>query len=338
MPCSDVDANRQFLLAHVEQVIYNRCEVTIVGSSPVRTESGETNLPFRIGGKIDIAATPLRRDEVAGLDDKMLHAHSIRARIPFGIPLMVRPGNFLLATRLDGRKSAFTCYAASQTEDIEAIFDQNLPMPTPLAPLTIENPAFSYRAAVKVEGRTVKMHREFISRVAGQVCPPELEGQIARDMNVLSTNVNSTYRFERSGPPPAATPQAAAQTRPSSNPRPPQSGAVPQILERARAVASDKQLRLDFVYTLNPDCTSIGFATIRIIEQPKHGKITVENGTGFTSFAKDNLRYECNKSRSDGVVIVYEPESEFKGTDSVFIDAIFASGTSQKRHYTIEVK
>jgi hypothetical protein len=43
------------------------------------------------------------------------------------------------------------------------------------------------------------MHREFISRVAGQVCPPELESKIASDMNVLSTNVNSTYRFERSG-------------------------------------------------------------------------------------------------------------------------------------------
>jgi hypothetical protein len=70
MPCSDVDANRQFLLAHVEQVIYNRYEVTIVGSSPVRTESGETNLPFRIAGKIDIAAissTASRRAALAAM-------------------------------------------------------------------------------------------------------------------------------------------------------------------------------------------------------------------------------------------------------------------------------
>jgi hypothetical protein len=37
-------------------VIYNRYNVAIVGSIPVRTESGESKLPFRIEGKIDIAA------------------------------------------------------------------------------------------------------------------------------------------------------------------------------------------------------------------------------------------------------------------------------------------
>ena len=54
--CSDFDANRRFLVDHVERVIYDRYNVTIVGSIPVRTESGESKLPFRIDGKIDIAA------------------------------------------------------------------------------------------------------------------------------------------------------------------------------------------------------------------------------------------------------------------------------------------
>jgi hypothetical protein len=54
--CSDFDANRHFLLDHVERLIYNRYNVTIVGTIPVRTESGESKLPFRIEGKIDIAA------------------------------------------------------------------------------------------------------------------------------------------------------------------------------------------------------------------------------------------------------------------------------------------
>jgi hypothetical protein len=54
--CSDFDANRQFFVDHVERVIYNRYDVTMVGFIPVRTESGETNLPFRIAGKIDIVA------------------------------------------------------------------------------------------------------------------------------------------------------------------------------------------------------------------------------------------------------------------------------------------
>jgi hypothetical protein len=56
--CSDFDANRRFLVDHVERVIYDRYNVLIVGAIPVRTESGESKLPFRIEGKIDIA--PIR--------------------------------------------------------------------------------------------------------------------------------------------------------------------------------------------------------------------------------------------------------------------------------------
>jgi hypothetical protein len=120
---------------------------------------------------------------------------SERARISFGLPLTARPGNFLLGTRLDGRKSAFICYAGRQTEDIEATFDPSLPMPVPLRPRSIENAAFRYRATFEVEGRTLKVHREFVSRVAGQVCPSELEAQIAPDMNAVRTNLISAYRF-----------------------------------------------------------------------------------------------------------------------------------------------
>jgi hypothetical protein len=54
--CSDFDANRRFLVDHVERVIHDRYHITIVGTIPVRTESGESKLPFRIEGKIDIAA------------------------------------------------------------------------------------------------------------------------------------------------------------------------------------------------------------------------------------------------------------------------------------------
>jgi site-specific DNA recombinase len=54
--CTDFDANRQFLIAHVVRVIFNRYNIAIVGSIPVRTEGGERKLPFRIESKIDIAA------------------------------------------------------------------------------------------------------------------------------------------------------------------------------------------------------------------------------------------------------------------------------------------
>jgi hypothetical protein len=50
--CADFDAKRQFLLGHVERVIYNRYKVTIVGSIPAQSASGATKLQFRIEGEI----------------------------------------------------------------------------------------------------------------------------------------------------------------------------------------------------------------------------------------------------------------------------------------------
>jgi hypothetical protein len=68
--CSDFDANRRFLVDHVERVIFNRYDVAIVGSIPALTESGENKLPFRIESKIDIAAirsTSCRRGALAAM-------------------------------------------------------------------------------------------------------------------------------------------------------------------------------------------------------------------------------------------------------------------------------
>jgi hypothetical protein len=248
-------------------------------------------------------------------------AAGLRAAVPSGLPMTSRLETSLLGRRLNGRKSAFSCFAGRQTEDIDVTFDPALPMPIPLAPRTIDNAAFSYRATFKIEGRTLKIRREFVSRVARQVCPPELEAQIAGDLNVVRINVTSGYGFG------AATPATAPS---APGPR--------QPIEVSRAVAANQTLRLEFLYSINPDCSSIGLATVRILEEPKHGKITVANEAGFTNFQRDDLRYECNKQKSEGVAIRYQPEAGYTGTDSVSVDVIFASGSSSKRRYSIEVK
>jgi hypothetical protein len=54
--CADFDAERQFLVDHVERVIYTGYKVTVTGSVPVQTTSGQTKLQFRIAGEIDKAA------------------------------------------------------------------------------------------------------------------------------------------------------------------------------------------------------------------------------------------------------------------------------------------
>jgi hypothetical protein len=58
--CGDFDAKREFLLGHVERVIYNGYKVTVAGSIPVQSASGDTKLQFRIKGAIDEKAVRSR--------------------------------------------------------------------------------------------------------------------------------------------------------------------------------------------------------------------------------------------------------------------------------------
>jgi hypothetical protein len=247
-------------------------------------------------------------------------APGARAIIPFGMPLTVRPGNFLLGVRLGGRQTAFVCYAGRQTEDIEATFDPALPMPVALAPANIENPLFGYHSTFTLAGRTLKVHREFVSRVGGQVCPAGVEAQIADAMRAVSIDVATAYPFATASPPAAAG---------APNPA--------QIVEIKRALTMGQRRQIDFLFSLNIDCSSIGFATVRVIEQPRHGTVVAEHATGNSTFLPGNPRSECNSHQSDGTAVYYQPETDFTGEDSVTIESIFASGTSTKRHYSITV-
>jgi hypothetical protein len=85
--CADFDDRRAFLAEHVERVIYNRYDITIVGSVPVQSGSGNAKLPFRIEGEIDIKAVRSKAGRKA-------HSNS---RTPLYIPA-VRQQNSAYAT------------------------------------------------------------------------------------------------------------------------------------------------------------------------------------------------------------------------------------------------
>ena len=75
-------------------------------------------------------------------------------------------------------------------------------------------------------------------------------------------------------------------TNPQVAPGAPSAPKAPQILERARVVTAEQKRRLEFLARLNPDCSSQGQTTIRVLEPPQHGKLAIEYGQGITNFAQ----------------------------------------------------
>jgi hypothetical protein len=241
--------------------------------------------------------------------------------IPVGLGIQARPGDYVLADRLPVRKLPFVCLAGTQIEEIEISFADGLPLPQQINPRRIDNKSFSYSADYRLEGRTLKVQRQFVSQVPGQVCAAELEGELAQPIrDVFASNAT----------------QMAFAAQPDQKPAPGTPTAL-ETLEVKRTAVADQPLKVDFLYAINPDCSSIGIASVRTLEEPKHGKLTIGKGSGFSNFPQDNPRQACNRRRSEGMLMYYRPDPGYLGADSVTVDVVYNDGSSRKRHYAIAV-
>src|SRR5215470_19735909 len=101
---------------------------------------------------------------------------------------------------------------------------------------------------------------------------------------------------------------------------------------------SGRPLKLSFFNSTNPDCSTVGRPTIRLIRAPEHGRITVTQTTDFPNFPVSNIRNECNRRRVPGAAVYYVSQRGFLGTDYVEVEIIFASGTLRQQSFTINVR
>jgi hypothetical protein len=259
-------------------------------------------------------------------DARMTIKPPARFAILTGLGIQARPGEFLLASRIPVRKLPFTCLAGTQLEEIAITFADGLPLPQKIDGRRIETKGFVYTADYKLDNRTLNVRRELVSRVGGQVCAAEVEAELAQALRDVTASNATQMVFAA---PPAAPPTPPAKAPPAPT--------ALETLEVKRVATVDQPLQVDFLYSINPDCTSIGVASVRSIEEPKHGKLTIGKGSGFSNFAKDNPRQACNRRRSEGTLMYYRPDPGYLGPDSLTVDVIYGDGVARKRHYAISV-
>lgn len=116
------------------------------------------------------------------------------------------------------------------------------------------------------------------------------------------------------------------------------SATAAQAADIARTVPSGKNQRIDFLASVNPDCSSIGIPTVRLVEGPDNGVVTTDKAKDFLPFPKTNVRSKCNGKRVAGLKLFYQSTSEFFGVDRVRLLVISASGGEREATYVIQVK
>ena len=86
------------------------------------------------------------------------------------------------------------------------------------------------------------------------------------------------------------------------------------------SVASGERQKIDSIVALNPDCTSSGYVTVRIITPPAHGELTTERGLEYSTFLRTNERYRCNIQKAPGIDIYYKSNPGYVGADTATIE------------------
>jgi hypothetical protein len=119
-------------------------------------------------------------------------------RIPFGIPINLRPGLALIGPRIEHRKSDFSCWAGKQVEEIEVVFGPGLALPRPIRGTTIDNRYFTFQSRYRISGRILTIRREFVSNVVGQVCAKEIEADLTEPMERVLRSMRAQMTFQRS--------------------------------------------------------------------------------------------------------------------------------------------
>jgi len=105
-----------------------------------------------------------------------------------------------------------------------------------------------------------------------------------------------------------------------------------------RTVVVGQTSTLDAMWNLNPDCTTRTNPTVRIVEQPVHGTVAINQRTDYPNYPTNNPRSACNKTQQPGVFVDYTPAPGFAGTDIVSFEEISDRGVDRTWKMILTVK
>jgi hypothetical protein len=114
-------------------------------------------------------------------------------------------------------------------------------------------------------------------------------------------------------------------------------GNIGSEVSQERGALSGREQQVGYWYSVAPDCTTRGYAEIRVLTPPSHGSVRVAKGEDFPEFPKDNVRNECNKRKTPVMYIYYQSTPGFTGTDSATVQILFPGGNVRTVTYRVNV-
>ena len=108
-------------------------------------------------------------------------------------------------------------------------------------------------------------------------------------------------------------------------------------IKNVGAVSGVRQ-KLDFFVSLNPDCTSEGYASVVPATNPAHGSVEVIHGSDFPPYPPSNPRSACNTRRVPTTQISYTSEVGYHGPDTFAVTVVTPTGQRGAEVFNIFVQ
>src|SRR5262249_39960942 len=106
-----------------------------------------------------------------------------------------------------------------------------------------------------------------------------------------------------------------------------------ETVEHTAQGEAGKDIQIGVYVNIQPDCASGPLPTIRLVEPPAHGKVTVKKG----NFNATNYK-QCLALSVPAYVAFYRSEKDFLGNDSVLLEVRYPSGKQELQHIAITVR
>jgi hypothetical protein len=96
--------------------------------------------------------------------------------------------------------------------------------------------------------------------------------------------------------------------------------------------------QIGFFSALNADCSTAGDIDSRLIKQPAHGTVELDDGLGYASYPATNQRFVCNQRPVMGVRVFYTSNDGYTGKDAFQAEFLAPNGQDIILKYSVTVK
>ena len=103
-------------------------------------------------------------------------------------------------------------------------------------------------------------------------------------------------------------------------------------------VSSGVLTKLDYFYSLNPECSSLGMPEIVLTAAPQNGTFQARAGHDYPKFSTDSNYHVCNSKLVPAAQFFYQSNAGYVGQDTVSVGLTFPDGGKREMTYKITVQ